>query len=497
MACPRLPDSLDTPDILVGWSLERQHQRRPVGFHFGDPAVSPVKGYLDPVMLSDEGHLVTIAPTGAGKGVGAIIPTLLRYDGPVIVVDPKGENVAVTARRRREMGQAVRVIDPMGLTGEQCDRLNPLDAIEAFTACDVDDVAALVSTLFSDYTDSRNTYWYNRAKDLIIGAVLYVLADEPPEKRTLCRVREIVGQVTAPDSAAVAAMVASSHPEAQLVGRSLTGPHQETLGSIVSVALDALGFLRGGEVQHSVSASTFSLATVTDGDPVSIFLVLPPDKLESHAPLLRLWIGTLMNALVRRRRKPPRPTLFILDEAAQLGTLPQLRTAMTLMRGYGVQTWSFWQDVSQLHRLYPDDWPTMLSNCKVIQAFGANSPMAATKVAELTGFGDPTRILELESEEMILQIAGDQPVIARKPNYLADPPFTGLADPNPFYAEVGPVSQPPRPPSRWYSRPASKPARVPRPRRAPEPGRALAPRPAAEALSEWLKRQSAKGDQDG
>lgn len=40
---------------------------------------------------------------------------------------------------------------------------------------------------------------------------------------------------------------------------------------------------------------------------------------------------------------------------------------------------------------------------------------------------------------MVLAIAGDEPVIARKPNYLFDPAFTGQFDPNRFYAKAEPV----------------------------------------------------------
>ena len=46
----------------------------------------------------------------------------------------------------------------------------------------------------------------------------------------------------------------------------------------------------------------------------------------------------MMAALSRRRHRPERPTLLLIDEAAQLGPLDELRTAVTLMRGYGVNT---------------------------------------------------------------------------------------------------------------------------------------------------------------
>ena len=57
-----------------------------------------------------------IAPTVTGKGRDFLIPTILSYDGPVIVTDLKGELVSVRGRQRREMGFEVAVLDPFNIT---------------------------------------------------------------------------------------------------------------------------------------------------------------------------------------------------------------------------------------------------------------------------------------------------------------------------------------------------------------------------------------------
>ena len=97
-------------DLLLGWKAD--DGRAPMGFSAPRMAEAPVEGEV-PILYGEDRHLLTIAPTGAGKGRGVIIPNLLRFEGSVIVIDPKGETWHVTARRRKEMGQEVRLLDPL------------------------------------------------------------------------------------------------------------------------------------------------------------------------------------------------------------------------------------------------------------------------------------------------------------------------------------------------------------------------------------------------
>lgn len=451
-AAMRLPSALPDPGLLVGWSLEREHRKQPLGFGFGDPDMTPATGWLDPVLLEGEGHVITIAPTGTGKGRSCIIPALLRHEGPVIVIDPKGENVAVTARHRREMGQQVVVLDPIGITDEEPGALNPLDLIDAGAADAVDVAASYAVALLDDSGDPRNTYWYQRAQSLLSGLMLHTCTSEDPAERNLAATRKLLaGLASQPPGAprgmnpVNAELLASAHPEARLAGQSLNNAAAETIGSILSMTQDGIDFLRGPLIEQATARTSFDIDAVTRGDPLSIYIVLPPHMMESHGRLLRLWVMALMALVTRRRGKPGKSTLFIVDEAAQLGTLPQLRQAVTLLRGYGLQCWSLWQDVSQLRLLYPRDWETMVNNCRVIQCFGALNLMAAEAMARLTGYGSPEAVLDLDETEMLLQIAGEPAKRARKPDYLTDPAFRGQFDPNPYHDPDQPVMPEPAP----------------------------------------------------
>ena len=78
---------------------------RPIGFQAAVQQTTTKKGKL--VVAPAEKHLITIAPTGAGKFRSVLAPELLTYPGPIVCLDIKGEAYAVTARRRRELGQRV------------------------------------------------------------------------------------------------------------------------------------------------------------------------------------------------------------------------------------------------------------------------------------------------------------------------------------------------------------------------------------------------------
>ena len=69
-----------------------------------------------------------MAPTRSGKGVGTIIPNLL-LDRSAICIDPKGENVRVTARVRAAKGK-VWCLDPFGVSGQPPAHYNPLDRLD-------------------------------------------------------------------------------------------------------------------------------------------------------------------------------------------------------------------------------------------------------------------------------------------------------------------------------------------------------------------------------
>lgn len=431
-------------DLLLGWSADVEARAR-IGFGEAAPEERPAA--RRPLTMNEDGHIITVAPTGAGKGRGAIIPNLLRYEGPVIVVDPKGENCRVTARARRAMGHDVRIIDPFGLVAEQTDQLNPLDVLARPGVELESEAQALAMMLAGGDNTMKEPFWEIWGRSLVSGVIAYVAEREPPEKRNFGRVRELLKN---DDVVFSLAKLLDENPDLQGLARTEIAAFLQltdvTRSGVLATAQSFTEVVNSAPARRTLSASTIDLDAVAEGKPVTIYLVVPPDKLASHGALLRLWIGALLKTVMSRGTRPDQDTLFVIDECAQLGQLEHLRVAMTLLRGYGLKVWAFFQDLSQLRRLYPDDWQTIINNAAVFQTFGLTNHVMATETANLVGDIDAFALRALARDRQVLAPARARAQVCRLPDYLCDPEFAGRFDQNPMFARRdAPSPTPPKP----------------------------------------------------
>jgi type IV secretion system protein VirD4 len=421
--------------LPVGWTSV-QPPKSQIGF--GTQSQSQQAESL--LTHADEGHVMTIAPTGAGKGVSAVIPALLSHPGPVFVIDLKGENYKVAARRRRELGHTVVGLDPFNYLLKDPDTFNALDLMwlpGSAPDCDSELIAELLCGGQTSF--SKDVFWEISGRGMNTGLIGLAGEDADPAQRNICKVLDYL---YADDVDYSIALQLDKHQFQNKLARQelvayLQHEQDKCRPSVKSTAQTMTKSLGSECVRASLSRTSFDLKGWLRGDPIDIFLIFPPDKLESHRNLLRLILGALTVVLLRRQEIPEHRTLLLLDECAQLGNLGMLRTALTLLRGYGTQVWSFWQDLSQLKHLYPSDWETILNNSSVVQAFGFTNAWMAKCSADVMGM-PADELLEMGRDEQVLLRPGRRAEKTRRVNYLTDAIFKGQFDPNPRYAKTGP-----------------------------------------------------------
>ncbi|MEQ1783627.1 MAG: type IV secretory system conjugative DNA transfer family protein [Hyphomonadaceae bacterium] len=418
--------------LLLG--REPSASERTIGFHQAPQAMRQA-GEL--VYDSGEGHVAVIAPTGQGKGRNVLIPVLLSNPSPAIVLDVKGELAAITARyRREELGHEVVVLDPWRITGLEAGQFNPLDCL-SLDADEISDEAYALSQLLIDQSAPiKEAYWDESASALVSGAMVHLRSLADPKRPAT--MGEIWKMLTADDVIYNLAVqldtVKNMHPYARAQFAGLCGLSADvTRSCILSVIQQHVRLYGSGPVQRATERTSFDLNKVRNGDPLTIYIVAPPMKLQSHAPMFRLWLASLLSVICERRSQPKQNTLFLVDEMAQLGRMQQIRQAVTLMRGYGLRCMLFLQSYAQLKQLYPNEHETLFENCGTLMTFGHTAMTMSQQMAQALGDVSPEALNVMARDTLAIRTAEATTRIIERLDYLTDPLFAGRFDPHPMF----------------------------------------------------------------
>ena len=447
---PRLIHPHTNPEDLSRFSQQRPDSTRVRARTWIGEA--HVKDWTDlgPIVgSSDDVHLMTVAPTGAGKGRDVIIPNLLCYEGSVVVFDPKGENYDVTHKFREEkLGQEIVVLDPFGKTTASDVQRGSLNPFEVFSAIgpsgsiaaseEAGDFGRLLSDILMGGLQSlRDPFWDNMAQLLIAAVVSDMMTSESGRPRTLEELRRLifVDDLRYQMHRTLDERESRLDPGTAQEYKMLLGINaDQTFAGILATAAQQLSPFGTRASTGSTGSTSFDLKALTDPTRrISIYIVIPPHKLRTHKRLVRAWVGSLLY-YVMNNHNPNARLLFLIDEAAQLGKFSLLEEAITLLRGYGMRTWTFWQDLAQIISIYDRSAETIINNSSVFQVFGATNFGAAKAISERIGcsVGD---LLQLSSEDQILAFNNEWPTRVGRINYLTDPVLKVRKERNPRHPD--------------------------------------------------------------
>ncbi|MGU3285146.1 type IV secretory system conjugative DNA transfer family protein [Methylobacterium mesophilicum] len=307
--------------------------------------LDPVSG--EPVRVQVEGNLVSIAPPRTGKTSGLIINNLAMppqggvWDGPAVVVDPKGEIYRAVAARRRRLGRTVRCIDPFDLVGGR-DRWNPLATLDPDDTLYLQHLARQLLPASAAASESAQ-FFRNRASTLFLGAALAAIRSS---QRTPLAAAEFLK-----DLPALEAALGNSKDLASRAVRAFIDSEAKSKEDVVSTAEQAFDWMLDARMQQLTKNPTFELRELLSGD-TDLFIIVPSEATEIISGFLR-WLFADLFAVARRHPDPKRRRILcFIDEAAQLGRFDSIIKAAGELPGHGVSLWTFWQTRQQMLDVY-------------------------------------------------------------------------------------------------------------------------------------------------
>lgn len=449
------------------------------GFFLG--ALNNLPLFFDP-FAAGNGHMLTYGPARTGKTTSVVIPAALHwFGGSLFLPNIKGDVAAIAATHRRSKGHRVVIWNPFNILKLGGKGINPLaillEDVNRNGGKNLHDMALLIGVmLLPEQPNEKEPFFRNGGRRFIVALLLYMAVIE----KGLCHLPGLRKLVWADMEKKQQIASALQHCEGyggllKEYGAHLTElldpAYTKTFGAMRDHAIDATQIYDGhSDFGKSLMTNEFSLSEMLDGK-TTFFPILPENKLETHGVVIGLMSALLFEMIGASPRRSP--IMFLLEEAGNLGRIPNLAKALTLLPEKGVRVWFVFQSRMQLMMRYGQELAALVEDqCSMIQQWSIrdleerkrwSARSGKTTAKTLTQQYDPRDALSpwkqnnaeterpvltedqvalLPANQQLIFIAGQPVIKAQLVPYFQVGQWRRCAAPNPYHPHGYPKDKP-------------------------------------------------------
>lgn len=354
----------------------------------------------DLIRLGGARHALLAAPTRSGKGVGAVIPNLLVFEGSMVVLDIKQEAFDLTSGWRAQLGP-VYLFNPFA-EDLRTHCWNPLSYVSRRASFRITDLQAIAAILYED-DPNRDGFWANQARNAFLAASLFLFErwedmarQGAPEMLnqypTLGNVYRLFSGDGRDLKEYLKGLAASSFlsEDTRTAFSNLLALADQTFASVIGSFQEPLHIFLNPILDRATSRDDF-LLTDLRRKRMSVYVGIAPNKLAEARKVINLFFSQVINQNVQQLpEKNPElkhQCLLLLDEFTALGRVDIIASAISYLAGYNVRILTVIQSLSQLDAVYgPDLARSLVTNhaCQVI--YTPREQRDANEYSEMLGY---------------------------------------------------------------------------------------------------------------
>jgi len=416
-------------------------------------------------------NVLIVGGSGSGKTRFFIKPNLMQCiskDFPVsfVVTDPKGSLVVECGKMLEKFGYRVKILNTINFSKSM--KYNPFAYIHSEK-----DILKLVTTLIANTKGegkSNDDFWQKSETLLYTALIAYLHYEAPPKEHNFSTLAEMIGAMEVRED-------------------------DETFKNVIDLMFDTLGKkdpehfavrqyrkykLAAGKTAKSILISCgarlapFDIAEIrnltqydelqlnTLGDRKTALFIIISDTDSTFNFLVSMCYTQLFNTLCEKADdvyggRLPVHVRCLIDEAANIGQIPNLEKLMATIRSREISACLVLQAQSQLKALYHDSMDTIIGNCDSAIFLGGKEKTTLEDWSKMMGketidtstnnetkgnspsFGrnfqkmgkDLMTIDELavmDGDKCVLQIRGVRPFLSNKYDITKHPNYKYLSD---------------------------------------------------------------------
>lgn len=422
--------------------------------------------------INRNSNVLVLGAPGTGKTTGYAWPQLLNAGCTIIDVDPKGEHLVTVGNRLKKLGYEITVLNLTAF--DESDGYNPFQYIRENEY--QRDIENLVDAIFSA-TDNgsqakQDAFWENSAKAVLLAIMYYVYFEYPKPSQNFGAVMEIKRKACAVTGSP---MQASAPTEADPIFDALKEKNPDHIAlrywkeyatgssnvkkDVASTLNSKLSSFNNDGLIRLTRFDDMDIGTLGDRKR-AVFLVVS-DTDTSLNFIVSIFYSQLFNTLFTvadKIYKGPLPVHveILMDEFFNIKLPDNFLHVLTSMRSRNVSASIIVQSLAQLKSLYKqEEWNIAIEGCDTIMSLGVSGMDSAKYLSELLGsytldtrngsqskgqhgsttqsdqrgkreLLDPSEILHLENERVIICVRGELPINDEKTNIFTDPYWAPL-----------------------------------------------------------------------
>ena len=374
-------------------------------------------------------NVMVIGGSGSGKSRFYVKPNLMQANTSYVCTDPKGELLRSTGKMLESYGYKIKVFNLIDMAHSH--NYNPFNYIY-----DVDGnysataVIKMVNVLMKNTSKEGggggDQFWDDSAKALLAALSFYLVECEDKSMQNFSEVMKLLKKAEVKEGSD------DYQSDLDLIFDALEFPekyqteeaeHNEQFKSLnlIDLAKSAkpasqymcLKYYKdfkkaAGDTAKSILISTavrlqaFNIPEVMDltccdnihlemiGDEKTVMYIIIPSSDDTFNFLAAMMYTQLFDVLYDRANfkhggRLPFHVRCLLDEFANVGTIPRFEELLATMRSMEISANVIIQNLSQLKKMYKDSWENVLGNCDSLLFLGGQEPTTLEHVSKTLG----------------------------------------------------------------------------------------------------------------
>ena len=423
---------------------------------------------LDTRQTLRNNNVLIIGGSGTGKTRFFAKPNILQANCSYVITDPSGELLESCGSFLEQQGYRIRIFNLVEM--QYSDHYNPFTYIR-----NDEGILIMIHCLIENTTPKGamkgDPFWEKSETALLLAICFYLHYEIDPPYRHFGSVMALLLEAQVrednEDYKSVLDIMFEtleeekpSHIAVRYYKIFKMGAGR-TLKSILISCTVRLGTFNLRAVQNLTCTDTIDLLSIGDV-PTALFVVIPSADTTFNY-LVSMMYSQLFESLYFRAenecegKRLPIHVRFLLDEFANIGTIPDFEKKLATMRKYEISCSVILQNLSQLKTLYKDSWESITGNCDSFLFLGGQEQSTLEYVSKKLGkrtilssshsrsrgkqgsrseseqtkgrdLMTPDEISRMDNRDCILFIRGLYPFFSRKFDYTHHPNYILTGD---------------------------------------------------------------------